>query len=94
MKEKPGRIDEHEFDNADRQSRVKDEATKKQKRRDKRDRAKAAAKKGGKDEPEKETPRPRTESAKTRHLVVKDAIISSLTTATALSVEDAEKIAE
>ena len=67
---------------------------KKQKRRDKRDRAKAAAEKGGEDEPEKETPHPQTQSATKRRLAVKDAVLSSLTTATPLSVEDAEKFAE
>ena len=68
--------------------------TKKQKRRNKRDRAKAAAKNGAKDESEKETPCPQTQSAKKRRLAVKDAVATSLTTATALSLEDAEKIAE
>ena len=67
---------------------------KKQKSRDKRERSKAAAQNGGKDESEKEASRPQTQSAKKRRLAVKDAVVSSLTTATALSLEDAEKIAE
>ena len=67
---------------------------KKQKTKDKREKSKAAARNGGKDESDKEASRPQTQSAKKRRLAVKDAVVSSLTTATALSLKDAEKIAE